>query len=302
AWIEILHNSSFPWIALKLSREWTPPMMMLDWASGRWVMGLFAESLLFVLGILLRCKHYKRRCKIRAPCCNEIFCCRHCHNESTVPESLAKDRHEICRFDVQTVSSLIPCLNCFLHEGFKPVCARSPASQSLRHRVELVRMSGDSGLGLGGLMLEWGSPGEEGVIQLGSAVDSCKEVGSGRGLYSGCCRLFVPDDLTAFMTYHAAAPFAMSSCLSPCLPPWQRVVRLQVGGADLTCARSVIEETAMPEDYRTRKVSLVLISQVWILCNDCNDTTEVLYHIIGQKCSHCQSYNTRMISPPTVPQ
>ncbi|RZS02697.1 hypothetical protein BHM03_00032779, partial [Ensete ventricosum] len=45
AWIEILHNSSFPWIALKLSREWTPPMMMLDWASGRWVMGLFAESL-----------------------------------------------------------------------------------------------------------------------------------------------------------------------------------------------------------------------------------------------------------------
>ncbi|RRT33270.1 hypothetical protein B296_00057661, partial [Ensete ventricosum] len=106
AWIEILHNSSFPWIALKLSREWTPPMMMLDWASGRWVMGLFAESLLFVLGILLRCKHYKRRCKIRAPCCNEIFCCRHCHNESTVPESLAKDRHEICRFDVQTVSHL----------------------------------------------------------------------------------------------------------------------------------------------------------------------------------------------------
>ncbi|RRT56541.1 hypothetical protein B296_00040664, partial [Ensete ventricosum] len=51
-----------------------------------------------------------------------------------------------------------------------PVCARSPASQSLRHRVELVRMSGDSGLGLGGLMLEWGSPGEEGVVPLGSAA------------------------------------------------------------------------------------------------------------------------------------
>ncbi|RWW44390.1 hypothetical protein BHE74_00049839, partial [Ensete ventricosum] len=141
AWIEILHSSSFPWIALKLSREWTPPMMMLDWASGRWVMGLFAESLV-------------------------VF----------------KDRHEICRFDVQTVSNLC----------------------DLRHRAT----------------------GE--------------------------------------------------SCL--------------------------IEETAMPEDYRTRKVSLILISQVWILCNDCNDTTEVLYHIIGQKCSHCQSYNTRMISPPTVPQ
>uniref|UniRef100_A0A453FI86 CHY-type domain-containing protein n=1 Tax=Aegilops tauschii subsp. strangulata TaxID=200361 RepID=A0A453FI86_AEGTS len=28
------------------------------------------------------CAHYRRRCRIRAPCCNEIFDCRHCHNES----------------------------------------------------------------------------------------------------------------------------------------------------------------------------------------------------------------------------
>ncbi|RVW55716.1 E3 ubiquitin-protein ligase MIEL1 [Vitis vinifera] len=42
--------------------------------------------------------------------------------------------------------------------------------------------------------------------------------------------------------------------------------------------------------------------QVWILCNDCNDTTEVFYHIIGQKCSHCKSYNTRIVAPPVLPQ
>nr|GME04616.1 E3 ubiquitin-protein ligase MIEL1 [Ipomoea batatas] len=54
-----------------------------------------------------------------------------------------------------------------------------------------------------------------------------------------------------------------------------------------------IEQTAMPDDYRDRKV--------WILCNDCNDTTEVLFHIIGQKCRHCQSYNTRTIAPPVLP-
>nr|GFA76010.1 probable E3 ubiquitin-protein ligase RZFP34 [Tanacetum cinerariifolium] len=28
------------------------------------------------------CPHYRRRCRIRAPCCNEIFDCRHCHNEA----------------------------------------------------------------------------------------------------------------------------------------------------------------------------------------------------------------------------
>ncbi|CAA3025632.1 E3 ubiquitin- ligase MIEL1-like [Olea europaea subsp. europaea] len=30
------------------------------------------------------CSHYRRRCKIIAPCCNEIFDCRHCHNDAKV--------------------------------------------------------------------------------------------------------------------------------------------------------------------------------------------------------------------------
>jgi len=33
---------------------------------------------------VFRCSHYRRRCKIRAPCCDEIFDCRHCHNEAKV--------------------------------------------------------------------------------------------------------------------------------------------------------------------------------------------------------------------------
>ncbi|RLM99218.1 E3 ubiquitin-protein ligase MIEL1-like [Panicum miliaceum] len=30
------------------------------------------------------CEHYRRRCKIVAPCCKQVFPCRHCHNEATV--------------------------------------------------------------------------------------------------------------------------------------------------------------------------------------------------------------------------
>ena len=26
------------------------------------------------------CEHYRRRCKLVAPCCGEVFWCRHCHN------------------------------------------------------------------------------------------------------------------------------------------------------------------------------------------------------------------------------
>lgn len=49
---------------------------------------------------------------------------------------------------------------------------------------------------------------------------------------------------------------------------------------------------------KAKQISL----QVWILCNDCNDTTEVNFHIIGHKCGHCSSYNTRAIAPPVLPQ
>ncbi len=31
-----------------------------------------------------RCSHYRRRCRIRAPCCDEVFDCRHCHNDVKV--------------------------------------------------------------------------------------------------------------------------------------------------------------------------------------------------------------------------
>jgi len=27
------------------------------------------------------CEHYRRRCKLVAPCCGEVFWCRHCHND-----------------------------------------------------------------------------------------------------------------------------------------------------------------------------------------------------------------------------
>ena len=42
----------------------------------------FVISNLFSISI--RCEHYRRRCRIRAPCCDRIFTCRHCHNEAMV--------------------------------------------------------------------------------------------------------------------------------------------------------------------------------------------------------------------------
>lgn len=47
-----------------------------------------------------------------------------------------------------------------------------------------------------------------------------------------------------------------------------------------------IQSTVMPEEY---------FYEVPILCNDCNNTSTANFHILGHKCKHCSSYNTRMV-------
>mmetsp|Transcript_7036 Transcript_7036/g.25464 ORF Transcript_7036/g.25464 Transcript_7036/m.25464 type:complete len:90 (+) Transcript_7036:829-1098(+) len=66
-----------------------------------------------------------------------------------------------------------------------------------------------------------------------------------------------------------------------------------------TCSKSVgdlsslwehidreVAMTPMPEEYRDTKVEIV--------CNDCNrESSDVAFHVLALKCSHCGSYNTR---------
>ncbi|PNY14311.1 RING finger and CHY zinc finger domain-containing protein 1-like [Trifolium pratense] len=64
------------------------------------------------------CKHYRRRCRIRAPCCNEVYSCRHCHNEATSMLKNPFDRHELVRQDVEQVV----CAVCDTEQPVAQVC------------------------------------------------------------------------------------------------------------------------------------------------------------------------------------
>ncbi|KAM0029784.1 putative protein kinase RLK-Pelle-CrRLK1L-1 family transcription factor C2H2 family [Helianthus debilis subsp. tardiflorus] len=86
------------------------------------------------LGKLLHgCEHYKRRCKLRAPCCNKLFSCRHCHNNYTSSLSNPNERHKMVLKDVKQVVCLICnteqqvshiCVNCGVKMGeyFCAIC------------------------------------------------------------------------------------------------------------------------------------------------------------------------------------
>ncbi|RWV94389.1 hypothetical protein GW17_00043077 [Ensete ventricosum] len=61
-----------------------------------------------------------------------------------------------------------------------------------------------------------------------------------KSFYSGCCGLFVPDDLTAFMTHYATVPLAMPAVLVVRRAPAGRGCRPYLCQVDCTtpCCRA----------------------------------------------------------------
>uniref|UniRef100_A0A7N0UP06 Uncharacterized protein n=1 Tax=Kalanchoe fedtschenkoi TaxID=63787 RepID=A0A7N0UP06_KALFE len=196
------------------------------------------------------CKHYKRRCKIRAPCCNEIYGCRHCHNEAANSLPNPADHHDIVRHDVKQVV----CLVCDTEQLAGQICTNCGVNMG-EYFCNICKFYDDD---------------------IGKQQFHCDDC--------GICRVGGRENF-----FHCKK---CGSCYSIALRDNHMCVENSMRHHCPICYE--IEATAMPDDYRNRKV--------WILCNDCNDTTEVNFHIIGQKCRHCNSYNTRTIAPPVLPQ
>ncbi|RWW86152.1 hypothetical protein BHE74_00005088 [Ensete ventricosum] len=97
--------------------------------------------------------------------------------------------------------------------GSSPCALVRPPRGLLGTEWELVWMSGDSELDLGGRLLEWWSPGEEGVVQLRSAAGSCKKVRSGAEAFiMGAVDQSYLIILLPFMAYHTAVRTHHACC------------------------------------------------------------------------------------------
>ncbi|CAI9285009.1 unnamed protein product [Lactuca saligna] len=53
------------------------------------------------------CEHYRRRCKLCAPCCNKVFWCHRCHDNYTSALNDPTERHNIVRGDVLQIVCII---------------------------------------------------------------------------------------------------------------------------------------------------------------------------------------------------
>ena len=243
------------------------------------------------------CKHYKRKCKIVAPCCDKVFPCRLCHNEL--------QHHEIER---KNISEVI-CLVC--------------GPDSRQQQSESCRICGTRFAEYYcGICKLWDDEGLKKNIYHCEGCGICR-IGP-RDKYFHCekCCACYPSSLRG---NHVCINGAMQNncpiCLEDMFSSRRPVVILKCGHnihahcqrvmnqMDLlqsircpTCSKTVAEDPSqiweqlenhielhpMPEEIRGIKVT--------IHCNDCQTKSpDVFLNLIAMQCSHCGGYNTNRV-------
>jgi len=233
------------------------------------------------------CSHYKRKCKLIAPCCDTAYNCRFCHDEAVTNHTL--DRQKVRE---------IECLLCFTRQTVSNECI----DQNCRTK--------------------FGDKYFCGICKLYDDVDKgqfhCDGCGicraGGRDNFTHCntCGLCLPANRQhkcIANTSHNNCPVCMedihTSRLKAHIPPCSHLLHYECFKdmmkeglyACPTCGKSMqdmtsvwdkvdreVAETPMPAEYAGlyRK----------ILCKDCNKHCYAEFHIVGMKCKECGSYNT----------
>ncbi|KAB2622419.1 RING finger and CHY zinc finger domain-containing protein 1-like [Pyrus ussuriensis x Pyrus communis] len=212
---------------------------------------------------LHQCAHYRRRCKIRAPCCDGIFDCRHCHKE-------AKASFYLFFFRVQQ-----HCVQCGVCMG-NYFCSKckffdDDVSKKQYHCDGCGICRLDSFLHFSNVF----HCNKCGCCYSKAKKDSnnCVE----KAMHHNCpvCFEFLLDtreDITVLRCGHNIHLECVAKSFRDMSRVWEKLDE-EVAG------------TPMPQKYQNK--------MVWILCNYCGETSQVNFHIVAHKCLKCKSYNTR---------
>ncbi|KAG4186916.1 hypothetical protein ERO13_A08G072900v2 [Gossypium hirsutum] len=243
------------------------------------------------------CDHYKRRCKILAPCCNKTFPCRHCHNETSNSLSNPKDHHDLVRQDVKQVI----CSICNTQQEVAQVCSHCGVNMG-EYFCDICKFYDDD------ITKGQFHCNDRGICRVGGRDKffHCEKCGScymvdlrdnhfcvenSMKSYCPICFEYLFDSVksTRIMkcghTMHMEC-FSQMAKQNQCPICCKAVLDMSAFWEDLDMD---IDATRMPAEYQF---------EVSILCNDCNSTSTVQFHVLGLKCRKCNSYNTRRVTEP----
>nr|XP_002131327.1 RING finger and CHY zinc finger domain-containing protein 1 [Ciona intestinalis] len=237
------------------------------------------------------CSHYSRKCSFVSPCCGKIYTCRICHDDEITLHNL--DRHSVkeiicseCK-EKQFVSN--KCRKCGIQFGkyFCSICNLYDDKEKGQFHCDgcgICRVGGKDNFfhchtcGL--------------CLPLEKREHKCVEKASRTN-----CPVCMEDLHTSRENAHIphCGHLIHNSCYKKLLRMGD--YRCPICGVSTVSMKNTwtmideeIANTPMPPEYADHKV--------WILCRDCQEVSEVKFHVLGLKCMKCNSYNTCGASAP----
>ncbi|CAJ2664463.1 unnamed protein product [Trifolium pratense] len=236
------------------------------------------------------CKHYKRNCKLFAPCCNQLHACIHCHDEvsdhSIDRKSITKMMCMKCLViqPVNATCSSVSCCNLSMAKYYCRICKLFDDEREIYHcpYCNLCRV----GKGLGVDFFHCMSCNA--CMSRSLMTHTCRE----KSLEENCpiCHEYIftsCSPVKALPCGHVmhSTCFQEYTCFNYTCPICSKSLGdMQVYFRMLD---ALLAEEKMSDEFLGQ-------TQV-ILCNDCEKKGASPFHWLYHKCPCCGSYNTRVL-------
>ncbi|KAK7265753.1 hypothetical protein RJT34_33376 [Clitoria ternatea] len=235
------------------------------------------------------CKHYKRNCKLFAPCCNQLYTCIHCHNEES--------DHSI---DRKSITKMM-CMKCLMIQPISATCSMDLCNLSMaKYYCKICKLFDDEreiyhcpycnlcrvGKGLG--VDYFHCMNCNACMSRSLMIHTCRE----KSLEDNCpiCHEYIftsCSPVKALPCGHVmhSTCFQEYTCFNYTCPICSKSL------GDMQVYFKMLD-ALLAED----KISDDLSSQTQvILCNDCEKKGAAPFHWLYHKCPYCGSYNTRVL-------
>ncbi|CAG9313569.1 unnamed protein product [Blepharisma stoltei] len=244
------------------------------------------------------CTHYDRGCDLLAPCCNEFYPCRFCHDKVKYEEEKdIKKSHKLVRNEVQSVrcrscqnvqTAIQNCESCGACLGAYFCSTCKLYDNNLEKHIYHCEKCGICRIGPQesfwhcdnceaclAIATRESHRCRQGVLKANCAIcqedmftsrTPATELRCGHWIHNKCMK-------EMYKHGHFACPICNKSTQD--LTEYYQEIDKQ------------IEATPMPEEYKNIECN--------ILCNDCLEKSTILFHFYGLKCKECGSYNTSRI-------
>ncbi|XP_020226791.1 zinc finger protein BRUTUS-like At1g18910 isoform X2 [Cajanus cajan] len=245
------------------------------------------------LKLIYGCKHYKRSCKLFAPCCNQLHTCIHCHNEDS--------DHSI---DRKSITKMM-CMKCLMIQPISATCSTVSCKLSMaKYYCRICKLFDDDreiyhcpycnlcrvGKGLGVDYFHCMSCNA--CMSRSLMNHTCRE----KHLEDNCpiCHEYIftsCSPVKALPCGHVmhSKCFQEYTCFNYTCPICSKSL------GDMQDALQVyfkMLDALLAEE----KISDEISSQTQVvLCNDCEKKGAASFHWLYHKCPSCGSYNTRLL-------